>query len=445
VAAGISAVFRTPLGAALLAVEVLYRDGFESDALVPSIFASVIAYSIVISIFGETTLFAHAPRFEFVPWHLGFYALLALLLAALAAGFSATLQSSKRLFARLPVPTWLTPAIGGLALGALSTTAIVLVGSKVETSGQGLGILGGGYGAIQTAISGASWLPAGWSAVQLLLFLSLLKLVAASLTIGSGGSAGDFAPSLAIGGLFGGAFGRAVQLLVDDPRLDPGAFTLVGMGVFYGGIAHVPLSALVLVCELAGNYDLLVPLMLSQGIAFVALRKRALYEAQLPTQSHSPVHANSRLHDALRSVRVADVMMHEQNIVTFQPQASISEMRERVGESTWQEVFPVIDAGSVLVGLVSADAMRLLVADRAEQSWACAADLMQAPLCVELHDNLRTATELLLANGLREIPVVNAERSVIGFLDERDVARVYLESESQSRDSTVTPLSAGRR
>ena len=92
VAAGISAVFRTPLGAALLAVEVLYRDGFESDALVPSVLASVVSYSVVISIFGESTLLAHAPRFPFVPAHLPLYALLALLVAALAIAFLAALR-----------------------------------------------------------------------------------------------------------------------------------------------------------------------------------------------------------------------------------------------------------------------------------------------------------------------------------------------------------------
>ena len=97
-----------------------------------------------------------------------------------------------------------------------------------------------------------------------------------------------------IGGLFGGAFGRAAQLLLHDPRIDPGAFALVGMGTFYGGIAHAPLSSLVLVCELAGSYDLLVPLMLAEGIAFVALRKRSLYHAQVPTQRESPVHQARR-------------------------------------------------------------------------------------------------------------------------------------------------------
>ena len=124
--------------------------------------------------------------------------------------------------------------------------------------------------------------------------LSLAKLVAASLTIGSGGSAGDFAPSLAMGGLLGGAFGHACQLMLGDPRIDPGAFALVGMGAFYGGVAHVPLAALVLVCEMAGNYDLLVPLMLALGISCVALRRHSLYDAQVATVRESPVYRQAQ-------------------------------------------------------------------------------------------------------------------------------------------------------
>src|SRR5262249_26872513 len=149
--------------------------------------------------------------------------------------------------------------------------------------GQGLGILGGGYGAVQTAITGSDWLRGGWGDVELLLLLCVAKLFAASFTIGSGGSAGGFAPSLVLGGVFGGAYGRALQLLLHDPRIDPGAFVLVGMGTFYGGIAHVPLSALVFVCEMAGSYDLLVPLMLAIAVSFVALRRQSLYPAQLPS------------------------------------------------------------------------------------------------------------------------------------------------------------------
>ena len=148
VAAGISAVFRTPLGAALLAVEVLYRDGYEAEALIPAVLASVIAYSVVISIYGESTLFAHAPRFPFVPGHLPLYALLAVLVAALSVGFVSALRRSKQIFHSLPIPDWARPAVGGLALGAMCTPIIIFVGAKVGTEGQGLGLFGGGYGAV---------------------------------------------------------------------------------------------------------------------------------------------------------------------------------------------------------------------------------------------------------------------------------------------------------
>lgn len=440
VAAGISAVFRTPLGAALLAVEVLYRDGYESDALIPSVLASVIAYSIVISIFGESTLLAHAPRFEFVPWQLPLFGLLALLVAALAAAFAAVLRHSKKLFAALPVPDWLRPGLGGLALGALCTPLIMLVGARVGTPGQGLGILGGGYGAVQTAISGADWLPGGWTSVQLLFLLAIVKLLAASITIGSQGSAGDFAPSLAIGGLAGGAFGRLMQLLIDDPRIDPGAFALVGMGVFYGGIAHVPLAALVLVCELAGNYDLLVPLMLAQGIAFVALRKRALYEAQVPTQRDSPVHRDALLIDILKAIQVKELMTHEREFISFAPKTSATEMLEHLGEAAEQDVFPVIDDGK-LVGLVRADAMRVLAKERMVTPWVLAADVMQPPVLVHPDDDVRSATQRLIANGLREVPVVDERGAIVGFLDEREVAQIYLKAEARMDD----PLERGQQ
>jgi CIC family chloride channel protein len=294
VAAGISAVFRTPLGAALLAVEVLYRDGFESDALIPAVLASVVSYSVVISIHGQTTLFGHAGAFPFVPAHLPLYALLALMVSLLALAFLFTMGLVRRTVGRLPIPRWTHPALGGLTLGVLITPVLMLAGPRIGTEGQGLGMLGGGYGAVQLAISGAAWLPGGWPAVVLLAGLAVTKVVASSLTIGSGGSAGDFAPSLAMGGLLGGAFGCAARLLLADPRIDPGAFALVGMGAFYGGVAHVPLSALVLVCEMAGNYDLLVPLMLALGISSVILRNHSLYEAQVPTQHHSPVYSEAR-------------------------------------------------------------------------------------------------------------------------------------------------------
>src|SRR5260221_4319907 len=187
VAGGMAAVFRTPLGAALFAVEVLYRDDFESDALIPALLASVVAYSVFISFNGESTLFAHAPRYPFVPVHLPWYGLMALLLAFLASIFLSLLQAVQKLTARLPVPTWARPGIGGLLLGITATPVVMLVGPKIGQAGQGLGIFGGGYGAAQVAIVGANWLPDGLRGAELLLLAGLVKIVATSFTVGSGG------------------------------------------------------------------------------------------------------------------------------------------------------------------------------------------------------------------------------------------------------------------
>ncbi|MCC7385822.1 MAG: chloride channel protein [Deltaproteobacteria bacterium] len=441
IAAGVTAVFRTPLGAALLAVEILYRDGYESDALIPSVLASVVAYSVVISIFGETTLLAHAPRFPFVPAHLPLYVLLALLIAGLAVGFVKLLRGVRSAAQALPGPTWLKPALGGLALGLLVTPMLMVAASSFGMAGGGLGLLGGGYGAIQVAITGAPWLPTGWGAVVLLLLLSLTKALASSLTIGSGGSAGDFAPSLAIGGMFGGAFGRAAQILFQDPRIDPGAFTLIGMGAFYGGIAHVPLAALVLVCELAGNYDLLVPLMLAQGVAFVALRRWTLYDAQVRTPRDSPVHRDAFVLDVLRALRVSELMVRGRPFIHFKAESPASELLARASAATWQDVFPVLDDQERIIGVISSETLRAVAGDREGESWASARDLMQAPVTIDPDDDIREATQKLVANALRELPVVDGDGRIIGFLDEAEISRAYLQAALRAEDSLAPPES----
>jgi CIC family chloride channel protein len=437
VGAGMSAVFRTPLGAAILAVELLYRDGFESDALIPSVLSSVVSYSVVISIFGESTLFTHARRFDFIPAHLPLYAVLAVAIALTALGFVALFRTVQGQFERLRIPAPLKPMLGGLILGALVTPIILWVGARTGTAGQGLGILGGGYGAVQSAISGAPWLPEGWSGVALLLALSATKVCAASITIGSGGSAGDFAPSLAIGGLMGGAFGRAAQLLTHDARIDPGAFALVGMAAFYGGIAHVPLASLVLVCELAGNYDLLVPLMLALGISYAALRRTGIYHAQAATLRDSPAHRDALLLDLLRSRRVAEFMISDRPFVSFEPRTRAAEVIARVAESTWQDVFPVLDDDRRLVGVIAGETVHVLAGQGDSSRWMIVADFMQPPVCLEPDDDLRSATETLVGSGLRELPVVDGTGRVLGFLDEASIAKFHLEAALRAERSSV--------
>lgn len=437
-AAGIAAVFRTPLGAALLAVEILYRDGFESEALIPSVLASVTAYSVVVLFYGETTLFAHALRYPFVPAHLPLYGLLALFVALIAALFVQVIGWVRRTLSRFGIARWLRPAVGGLLLGILVVPVIVYVGGRVHIPGTGLGLLGGGYGAAQMAITGAPFLQEGWFAVQILLLLCFAKIVATSLTVGSGGSAGDFAPSLAIGALFGGAFGRAAALLLSDARIDPGAFALVGMGAFYGGIAHVPLASLVLVCELAGSYDLLVPLMLAEAVAFVVLRKRTLYPAQLPTPRDSPAHRRDVLADVLAAIHVRNIMTNTRSFVRFDPATKAQEMlRLSRDADPRQDVFPVIDRDGKLVGLVPGEALRHLASDDDLRAWALAGDVMQRPITVTASDTLAIASLALHASEMRELPVIDENGTIIGFLDESDIVKAHLDAIAPPKDSTT--------
>jgi len=424
-AAGMAAVFRTPLGAALLAVEVLHRDDFESDALVPAVLASVVSYSVFISFYGEATLFGRLNHYPFVPAHLPLYALMAVIVSVIARMFLASLHWVQDVTRRMRVPEWAKPGIGGLALGVFTTPIVMLIGPHVGKAGQGLGILGCGYGAAQVALSGAPWFPEGARGLELLLLLGVVKIFATSFTVGSGGSAGDFGPSLVIGGIFGGAFGRAAQLLFHDPRIDPGAFALVGMGTFYGGLAHVPIASLVMVCELAGSYELLVPLMFAEGIAFVALRDRSLYHAQVPTRRESAAHRDDLITDVLRGVSVGEIMIKNRDYVTFEPKTPAVEVMQSVASSAWQDAFPVIGTDGKLVGVINAEILRAMTTDPDLERFIVAADLMVPPSALKESDDLHSALEQILTQGVRELLVTNDEGRIVGFLDEAEITRAY--------------------
>ncbi len=429
VAAGMSAVFRTPLGAALLAVEVLYRDDFEAEALVPAILASVVGYSVVIALFGEgTSLFGEVPRFHFYPAHLHLYIGLAIVVSVVASLFLAALHATHHWADRISLPIWVKPGIGGLALGLLSTAAITLLGRTLGVpAGQGLGLLGSGYGEIQVALTGSSWLPSTWQSVEVLAVLLVCKLLATCATLGFGGSAGDFAPSMVLGGLTGGVVGRALQLLLHDPTISPGAFVLVGMATFYGGIARAPLSSLVMACEMAGSYDLLVPLMLGEGVAFIALRNRSLYSAQVPSQKDSPVHRDIALSDALSGVLVKNVLPETvPQFATFQMKTDAPAMLEAAAKHRTQLIFPVVDEKQALQGIVSADNLSLLAIEAEGLDHIIAADSMQRAAITYAHETLQQACDRLIDTGTRAAVVLDAQGGIVGILEETAIARVYL-------------------
>jgi CIC family chloride channel protein len=426
IAAGISAVFRTPLGAALLATEMLYRDDFEADALVPAIFASVVSYSVVIALYGESTLFGALPRFHFVPRHLALYLVLALVVSVFAVAFVRTLRAVQRASARLPVPRWARPAVGGLAMGLVGTAVALWMREAHGVTAAGFGVFGGGYGAIQAAMTGTAWMPSGGPAVLLLAGVAVAKIAAASLTIGTGAAAGDFAPSLTIGGLVGAAFGHAARALLGDPSIEPAAFALVGMGTFYGGLAHAPLSALVLVAELAGSYDLLVPMMLAIGIAYVALRRVSLYPAQVPTRLASPAHGEPPS-AAPFLAQVASRPVRELLVP-----AAVGAIREGAPLSAVVDVARTAGAQRVVAlagptgftGLVELSTVE--ATPETERHWMKADDARVPFVSVPEDASWAAVAEVLERCGLSQVPVLSGGE-IVGWVGDRELRRAVLD------------------
>ena len=306
-----AAVFRTPLGAALLAAEVLYRDDFEAEALVPAVLASVISYSVVISIFGESTLFARAPRYAFIPTPPA--ALRAARGADRGRGVAVpehAARASRRLSARLPLPVWARPAVGGLALSAIAVPLILLVGARIGSPGRGArnpgrrvrrrpdrdhgnGLAAGRDGRAPSCCCSCAApscsrrrsrsAPAAAPATSARRWCWEASSGARSVTPHRRCSTTP--PSIRAPSRWSGWERSTVAS--PTSRSAPSSWS----------------------CELAGSYDLLVPLMLAEGIAFVALRKRSLYEAQVPTHNDSPVHRPADSLEPLARQRVADILV----------------------------------------------------------------------------------------------------------------------------------------
>jgi len=266
IAAGIGAIFKAPLGAALFAIEVLYKRDFEVEAIIPSIIGSVVAYSIYCTIMGWEPLLSH-PHYLFRnPFELLFFVILGLLMGISGNLYVKIFYLFNSLFKRLHIPPHFKPSLGALAVGA--------IGIFLPQ------VLGGGYEHISEALKGSY----GW---DLMLLLATFKVIATSLTIGSGGSGGVFAPSLYIGAMLGGVWGTILSLLFPDIVITPSAYALIGMTSFFSGAAKVPLASILMVIEITGGYSLLVPALIASAISYLVSGETSIYKEQIPNKTTS--------------------------------------------------------------------------------------------------------------------------------------------------------------
>jgi CIC family chloride channel protein len=421
-AGGIGAIFRTPLGAALFIVEVLYRDDFEVDALVPTVLASVVSYSVFTMIFGEGNIFTTQAHYEFNPLQLPLYLVMAIFASVIGVLYIKVFYGMRdRVFVPLPIPRALKPMIGGLLVGLL-----YLVAPQS---------LGAGYGWLQEVLRPTSeYFPLGWQSAALLLFIALLKVLTTSLSISSGGSGGVFGPSVVIGGMIGGAFGMAFHLLVPQIAPQPGAFAIVGMACFFGGVAHAPISSLVMASEMTGSYDLLVPIMLAEAVAFVMLRRWTLYERQVPTRRDSAAHGTEFVLDVLQHVRVEEAVQltPPRSLV---PSTPLAEVLRQASECT-QAIFPVVDAEGCPRGIVSLDTIRAFFYDQELGQLAIAADCSVPLVSVATDDTLDAALRRVAKSGLPQVPVVDPddEHKIVGLLSYEEILAAYSRELMRRRD-----------
>jgi len=417
-AAGVGAIFRAPFAGALFAAEILYRDAeLESEVVIPAFLSSAVAYCVFCGWLGEFgVLFELGPGFQFHDvLELLPYTLLALALLPGIGFYTRFFYGVERVFAQIKLPRPAVAAIGGLLTGAVAIGAWRLVGDD-----RALAVLSSGYGVLQQMLDGSVM---GWGGLGLLAVVAFGKVLATAFTIGAGGSAGVFGPSMVIGGSIGGAVGLLCYEwgLVDNPA----SLCIVGMCGFFAGAAKTPISTIVMVTEMTGSYQLLLPAVWVCGLTFLLSRRFVLYQKQVFNRAFSPAHRGEYVEALLEDMTVADVF-EPSEVATVTSSMPLRDIVHKIATGR-QDYFPVVDDG-VFVGIVSAHDVREFTFDESVYRLAIAADIMSSPpVVVRPEDDLHTALETFDSIWIDELPVVAADdaNKVLGQLRRRAINRAY--------------------
>ena len=414
-AGGIGATFRSPLGGALFAAEVLYRDpDFEHEGLIPCIISSIIAYSLFGAVTGWKPLL-DTPMFRFEqPLELLLYLVLGVICALFGVVYVKFFYGMRDLFRKLPMPTWLKPALGGLLLGILAMFIPQVLGS--------------GYGWVQAALYGQM-------ALWVMLVIALAKVVATSLTISSGGSGGVFAPSLVIGAMLGGTFGATAEILFPMLVQDPRAYVLVGMAGFFAGVANAPIATLIMVSELTGNYALLAPLMLVCVVATIVMRNNSIYEQQVACRFDSPAHLGDFVIDILEGVRVRSLARKGKKPTLIPEGMPLPEILDRIAAAK-TTYYPVVNTEEMMVGIFSMTDIRRILNEDIPPTLVIAGDIATKNVITATPDeHLNEVMKKLTARNLDEIPVVDAENpaKVLYMMSRRTLLAHYAETMEKTK------------
>lgn len=411
-AAGIAAAFNAPIAAVTFTIEEIVGN-LDQTLLSGVIVAAALAAVVERSILGENPVISIPPGYGLDhASSLVIYAALGIAAALVSVLFTDSLLALRKRFVGSRVPPALRPMIGGLATGAIAAGVMLL-----EHVG---GITGGGYSALVGALSGNF-------VVEVLLVLGACKLAATVFSYSSGGAGGIFAPSLFMGAMLGGAFGALDVEVFGHGHNEYGAFALVGMGAVFAGTVRAPITSVLIIIEMTGGYGLTLPLMIANMSAYGLarhLRPLPIYEALL-VQDGIALHETAVSTDALELVTVERLRATLDPHVAFSPDESAPRMLERSESAERQVLFPVTDAAQGLVGTITLEDLTML-AEEELGPLVRAADIMRPPIAIATHEPLSRALAVMSANGVHVLPVVDAERRVLGLLDEATIAHEYL-------------------
>ena len=403
-AAGIAATFNAPLAGSMFALEVVLGD-FGLATFSPIVISSVVATAVSRYFLGDAPAFI-VPAYELISaWELPLYVILGFFCAMVAVTFTTALYRFEDFFDGMKFPEYLKAVLGGLILG--------IMGLLLPH------ILGVGYGAIDLALmQEISW----W----LLFLLMVCKILATSITIGSGGSGGIFAPSLFMGAMAGGFFGTIAHAVFPGVTATSGAYSIVGMGAVVSGTTHGPLSAILILFEMTGDYKIILPLMIACIICSLAsgqLLTESIYTLKLARRGVN-IREGKEV-NVLKSISVKNVM--NPGIETIAESLNLGRLAERISKSKYNS-FPVVDDEGNLTGILSFLDYHAAVFDENLKDLVVAKELAtRKVVTISLDDNLYNALEKITSKDFSILPVVSPDDSskLLGILTRRDIIGAY--------------------
>ena len=403
-AAGIAATFNAPIAGALFALEVLLGD-FGLTAFSPVVLSSVTATTISRHYFGDFPAFFVPPYQLQSLWEFLIYPFMGVAAGLVAILFIVVLYKAEDLFDQVRLPEWLKAGFGGLVLGVMLL--------KFPH------VFGVGYGAINLSLTNHM----GW---ELLLALVFIKVAATSLTIGSGGSGGIFAPSLFIGAMLGGAFGHAANALFPAATASPGAYALVAMGALVAGTTHAPITAILIIFEMTGDYKIILPLMMACILACLtasSLKRGSIYTIKLLRRGVDI--AGGVEQNILRTLKVGQFM--DEEVETLAEGASLDEIIHAF-KNRDASYLHVVNHDGELTGIISFRDIRTILDEEALRALVVAKDVATARVVtVTPSDSIQVALSHMSDRGVSQLPVVSRDdrRRLLGTLRHKDVMAAY--------------------